>query len=192
MRCSRSAGSTGGTCSTVNTAAFRVVEGCRAGGLDRLVALHADYYAKHWSLGEFFEMKVANEAAAFFERYSKETDRAWFVLDAQEAVVGSLIVDGGEDGAAENGAHLRWFILSDECRGQGLGNDLMRRAMDFCDAQGFSRTYLTTFAGLDAARRLYERFGFTLMSEQQAWTWGTAVQEQLFVRDGAGLAGRKL
>ena len=40
--------------------------------------------------------------------------------------------------------------------------------------------YLTTFAGLDAARRLYEEIGFTLTSEHADTTWGVPLNEQRF------------
>jgi RimJ/RimL family protein N-acetyltransferase len=39
---------------------------------------------------------------------------------------------------------------------------------------------LTTFAGLDAARALYERLGFRLVAEADGETWGTKVREQRF------------
>ena len=40
--------------------------------------------------------------------------------------------------------------------------------------------YLTTFAGLAAARRLYEEIGFTLTSEHADTTWGVPLNEQRF------------
>jgi hypothetical protein len=41
--------------------------------------------------------------------------------------------------------------------------------------------YLWTFAGLDAARHLYEKFGFRLAQEQIGEQWGAKVNEQKFV-----------
>ncbi len=78
-------------------------------------------------------------------------------------------------------------MLDDGLRGQGVGADLMARAVGFCDARGV-RCYLTTFAGLEAARALYERHGFKLTDEKAAETWGKRVREQLFER-GAVAAG---
>ncbi len=54
-------------------------------------------------------------------------------------------------------------------------------SMNFVDAQ-FSETYLSAFKGLDAARHLYESFGFRLCEEAQGTQWGTSVTEQRFVR----------
>ena len=164
---------------TVAEPAFTVAEGPRPDGVARIVALHGAYYAREWGFGPFFTDKVGREADAFFVRYDPARDRAWFVLH-EGTVVGSMVIDG-ED-AAGAGAHLRWFILDDVCRGQGLGADLMARAMAFSDARGYANTYLTTFAGLDAARALYERHGFVLVDEKEDRTWGDVVKEQRFER----------
>ena len=67
-------------------------------------------------------------------------------------------------------------------RGSGVGGVLMRQAMDFCDARGYRRTYLWTFEGLNAARRLYERHGFQLVHQARGTQWGTEVNEQRFER----------
>jgi len=50
--------------------------------------------------------------------------------------------------------------------GMGLGNRLLSEAMIFCAQKGFPRVYLTTFAGLNTARHLYEKWGFRLCREE--------------------------
>jgi hypothetical protein len=37
---------------------------------------------------------------------------------------------------------------------------------------------LSTFAGLDSARHLYEKCGFRLVKEHESETWGVRVKEQ--------------
>lgn len=159
----------------------QIDEGPRADGVRSIVRLHADYYSRAWGFGGFFEQKVASEAAAFFERYSSATDRAWFVVNTS-GVVGSLIIDGVTGAEAHKGAHLRWFVIEKACRGTGLGHQLMQRACAFCDDAGYQRTYLTTFAGLDAARALYEYHGFHLIEEADDATWGVPMCKQVFER----------
>jgi GNAT superfamily N-acetyltransferase len=93
-------------------------------------------------------------------------------------VEGGIAIDGGH--AAEKGAHLRWFILSDALRGKGTGRQLINRAVDFCVEKAYQRIFLWTFEGLDVARHLYESVGFSLACQQKGAGWGTEVNEQLF------------
>ena len=78
------------------------------------------------------------------------------------------------------GAHLRWFIVSEALRGKGAGNRLIETAVDFCRRKRYSRVYLWTFEGLDAARHLYERAGFVLVEQHRGKQWGSEVTEQRF------------
>ncbi len=76
-------------------------------------------------------------------------------------------------------AQLRWFIVSEALQGRDFGQRLMSVAMDFCRSR-FATVYLHTFAGLDAARHLYERHGFKLISERPSTEWGPPVLDQHF------------
>jgi GNAT superfamily N-acetyltransferase len=156
-----------------------IAEGPRPGAREAVVAMHAVYYSKAWGFGPFFQAKVGREFDEFLSRYDASHDRVLLALSG-DTVVGSLIVDGGETTAATRGAHLRWFVVDEAQHGRGVGKSLMAAAMDFIASAGFARCYLTTFAGLDPARALYERSGFRLVEETRSETWGTPVTEQLF------------
>ena len=67
-------------------------------------------------------------------------------------------------------------------QGRGLGAELISRALAFCDGRGYGRIWLTTFAGLDRARSLYERTGFVLTGEDEIDQWNAGVREQVFER----------
>lgn len=151
------------------------------GLIGSVAALHSRYYARHWDFGVYFETKVAREMAEFFDRYDSERDLTLSLFDGPD-LSGTITIDAGEPDFAERGAHLRWFITADSTRGSGLGRRLMAAAMDHVDARNYAQVYLTTFAGLEAARHLYESFGFDLVRENTAETWGREVSEQLFVR----------
>lgn len=158
-----------------------IVEGYRMGAIGAITSLHARYYGENWEFGQFFEAMVATELATFLTRLDTATDGIWLALSGKE-IVGAIVVDGGEPEARELGAHIRLFIVDDRFQGQGIGRDLMQRAVDFCDDACYRRSYLTTFEGLDEARRLYEGFGYTLVEAQRDTTWGVEVNEQLFER----------
>lgn len=147
--------------------------------LGETVGAHGVYYAREWGFGPDFECKVAAEMAEFLGRYDTERDRlfsAWRNGD----FLGALTIDGSDPTLADDQAHLRWFVTTDAARGTGVGGRLMAAGMMFLQSAGFRSCYLTTFAGLDAARRMYERSGFVLTDEAQAETWGASVLEQRF------------
>ena len=157
-----------------------VFDGYRAGALAQTVQLHMAYYASQWDFGVAFETKVAAEMAEFLGRMDTRRDLYLAAFDASGEMLGTITIDGKDAGA--EGAHLRWFITGDAARGTGLGRELLQRAVDFCDQAGYARIYLTTFAGLEAARHLYESFGFHLVSEADVDQWQGGVREQRFER----------
>jgi len=152
----------------------------RPGAIGRVAEMHAAYYHRHWGFGLFFEAKVATELAEFLGRFDQERDGFWTARSGNR-VEGSIAIDGLK--AETEGAHLRWFIVSPEIQGGGWGRRLMSEAVAFCDRRAYRRIFLWTFAGLDAARYLYEVFGFHLVSEAQGERWGARVVEQRFERD---------
>lgn len=155
----------------------KIVKGYVPGAIGRVAELHGTYYQKHWGFGLFFESKVATGLAAFLERYNETRDGFWTV-SLQGRIEGSIAIDGID--AQDKGAHLRYFILSDLVRGQGLGNQLIDTAVEFCRSKNYPKIYLWTFEGLDAARHLYEKAGFVLTEQRRGTQWGKEVQEQRF------------
>lgn len=151
--------------------------GYSPGAIGRIVELHGAYYASHWGFGAFFEARMARELAEFVGRFDPVRDGLWTAVVAGR-IEGSIAIDGSR--AADGGAHLRWFILDESHRGQGTGRRLLAEAVGFCRRSGHRRVSLWTFAGLDAARRLYEQTGFLLAEERRGAQWGTEVTEQRF------------
>ena len=147
------------------------------GCIGRVAQMHATYYARTAGFGAPFEAKVATELSEFCLRYAEGRDGLWLATDGN-AIHGSVAIDGSR--AQESGAHLRWFIASDESRGKGVGSQLLGAAMAFCRAQAYCKVYLWTFDGLHAARHLYEKHGFRLSRTQRGSQWGKEVDEQLF------------
>jgi GNAT superfamily N-acetyltransferase len=145
-----------------------------------VVALQARYYAAAWGFGPFFEAKLARELAEFAGRYDPRQDLILSAADG-ERTIGAVTIDGGDPHAPGGLLHLRWFILADGCRGRGIGRALLDEGLAFARATGRAGIYLWTFAGLDAARRLYDAAGFRLAEEHPGDTWGTRVTEQRFV-----------
>lgn len=147
------------------------------GSIGRVSELHGTYYHDHWGFGVYFEAKVATELSAFLSRFNESRDGIWLAT-VNGRVEGSIVIDGLQ--ASDEGAHLRWFILSDALRGKKAGRKLINGAIGFCRRKGYKMIYLWTFEGLNAARYLYEDVGFKLVRQQRGVQWGIEVNEQYF------------
>ena len=165
--------------------ALSVIEGYRPGLIGQIVTLHAQLYGRWAGFGHAFECKVATELAAFVTRLDRSVNGIWHIA-RDDRVIGSIAIDGEDLG--DRCAHLRWFIVDSGCQGSGNGKTLLHHALDFVDQSGFGETRLWTLKGLDAARSLYERTGFTITEEYEGGQWGKKVIEQTFTRKtGAAL-----
>jgi putative acetyltransferase len=106
------------------------------------------------------------EVGAMYEAYARPR-HAYFVLTpsdgAQEHVIGGggiAPLSGGDVSTCE----LRKMYLLPEARGSGAGRALLSHCLEVARAGGFTQCYLETLTGMDAAQRLYERFGFTRLT----------------------------
>jgi GNAT superfamily N-acetyltransferase len=156
---------------------FILERGYLPGSIGRIAELHGTYYHKHWNFGLFFEAKMASELSEILKRYDVNRDGMWTAV-VDDRVEGSIVVDGIH--AQTEGAHLRMFIVSEMLRGKGAGRILLKNAVAFCKEKKYEKVYLWTFEGLDAARHLYEDFGFKLVEGQSGTQWGVEVKEQRF------------
>ncbi len=156
---------------------FKIESGYIPGSIGRIAELHSTYYYDHWKFELYFEAKVATELSEFLQRYDKSSDGIWLAT-VNGRVEGSIVIDGIH--AETEGAHLRWFIISETLRGKGVAKKLINRAIDFCKSKGYKKKYLWTFEGLDTARHLYEGVGFKFIKQQSGVCWGTEVVEQYF------------
>ncbi len=169
-------GRTGKACPA---AAIEIMRGFRPGVIGRAVEMHARYYSRLAGFGHVFESRVAAGMAEFSERLERPCNGLWSAAMG-DVIVGTAAIDGEDLGVGL--AHLRWFIVDDGLRGNGIGRKLLAEALAFCDARGFRETHLWTFRGLNAARRLYEANGFVLVEERPGRQWGEEVIEQRFAR----------
>jgi GNAT superfamily N-acetyltransferase len=137
-----------------------------------LVDLQADWYARHWGFGPAFRAELAQEIGDFAAALPHPDCRSW-LLRRGSVVLGGITIDGRD----RPQARLRWFFLAEGERG-GLGSGLLEQALGFCRDRGFATVWLSTFAGLDAARRLYAAAGFRTEHAAPDSSWGVEVLEQ--------------
>lgn len=148
--------------------------GLRPGDLGYITYLHGKIYGEEYEFDNSFEAYVARPMCDF-TLSDNPRQRIWLV-ETDDGVVGCIaIVDSGD-----NLAQLRWFLLTKEMRGKGIGKELMRRALDFCRGNGFDGVFLWTVDILEAAAGLYRSFGFSVTEEKEHVIWGRLLNEQRY------------
>jgi GNAT superfamily N-acetyltransferase len=151
--------------------------GYSPGVVGRITEIHALYYHEHWNFDISFETQVGRELSEFLRDFRDGKD---FFRTAMVGgrFAGSIAITGKD--AASEGARLRWYIVTPEFQGLGIGRRLIHEAVGFCREAGYRRVYLWTFKGLDRARALYELEGFRLTAEHDVVQWGNKITEQMF------------
>lgn len=101
---------------------------------------------------------------AAFDAYQAETDGKddqWMMtaVDGAGRPVGFLTMKRADYG--QNSIHLATIIIDADCRGQGLGVELMRLVVRYArEILGFSQVTLHVFDHNTPARACYQRAGF--------------------------------
>lgn len=154
---------------------FTIKSGYRRGLAGALISLHMDYYGSVWRFGRNFETLITRDFGLILNKYNPDLDQLIWVEDEHGDIVGTLVIEASSH--AQNEARLRFFILATQAQGQSLGHKMLNQALSTCRERGQNKLFLTTFKGLDSARRLYERAGFTLTQEFTEDDWGEDSQE---------------
>ncbi|MEM7268024.1 MAG: GNAT family N-acetyltransferase [Pseudomonadota bacterium] len=153
----------------------------RPGDLGWLIGLHGRWYAENTGFTLAFERTVAGIAADVAARLAPPRVTMLVARDADGPL--STLTADADDPDDQGRGHIRIVITEPRAQGLGLASRLLGAGLDNLRAAGAPGAYLDTFAGLDAARRVYEKAGFRLTSEVEGESWGTRVLEQRFELD---------
>lgn len=148
------------------------------GDLGYVAYLHGWLYGKELGYGLSFEGYVLEGLHEFAKQYDANKDRVWVCEDKQE-IVGFLMGLCREDEIIQ----LRYFILHPDCRGLGLGKQLMDQFMSYMHDFGYKRAFLWTTNEQRAAISLYKRYGFYLTEEKESNAFGKTLFEQRYDLD---------
>ncbi len=147
------------------------------GDLGEIVRLHGVLYEKEYGLDNTFEAYVAGPLSDFVLHPSK-MQRIW-VVESRSRVAGCIAIVKAEKSVAQ----LRWFLLTPETRGRGLGKHLMEKAVNFSRDAGYKRIILWTFSELETAIALYRKWGFEKTEEKAHRIWGRDLVEEKYELD---------
>ena len=139
-----------------------------AGDLGAIIAHHGRVYGEEHGVDSTFEGYVASSVARAALRGFPSSREAIRLVELDGEHAGSLALTDEGNGTAA----IRWFVLSPEVRGRGLGRQLLGEVLARAAEVGYSRVYLETFSELEAAAHLYRDHGFELVSADAAPRWG--------------------
>ncbi|MGW7286773.1 bifunctional helix-turn-helix transcriptional regulator/GNAT family N-acetyltransferase [Streptomyces sp. NPDC054847] len=138
------------------------------GDLGWIVQRHGSLYAAEYGWDAGFEGLVARIVADFAQEHDPRLERVW-IAETDGRPVGSVMCVRDD---APDTARLRLLLVEPEARGHGLGDRLVRAAVDFARDAGYRDMVLWTNDVLTAARRIYQRAGFTLVAEKPHRSYG--------------------
>ncbi len=144
----------------------------RSGELGYIAWRHSVIYRQEYDLGDIFEFYLIQGMYQYLNECEGRGE-VW-VIDYAGKVQGSIAIVETEPGVAQ----LRWFLIEPEFRGFGLGKKLMETCMKYCREKNYNNVYLWTFDELDAARHLYESFGFRVTETKTSAPWGRDITEE--------------
>jgi DNA-binding MarR family transcriptional regulator/N-acetylglutamate synthase-like GNAT family acetyltransferase len=143
----------------------------RPGDFGWIVAEHARVYSQEYNWDSSFEGLVAQIVADFVKNFDPAMEKCW-IAEMDGAPVGCVFVVKDEK---QDTARIRLLIVSAKARGVGLGQRLTDECIAFARSKGYKKVTLWTHDCLKAARRCYQKAGFTLTSSDNRMSFGQNV-----------------
>ena len=140
----------------------------RPGDAEAIVELHARVYPAEYGVDQSFVDDVAAVVAELGTRGWPGPGEGIWIVESDGVPAGCLALsdEGGGEG------RVRFFVLTPELRGMGLGRQLLDELLANARSAGYDRLTLATFSDLRAAAHLYRQAGFQVMREEPGPRWG--------------------
>ncbi|WP_369259538.1 GNAT family N-acetyltransferase [Streptomyces sp. R35] len=138
------------------------------GDLGWIVQRNAARYAAEFGWNTDYEGLVARIVADFAEDHDPHLERVW-IAELDGRPVGCVMCVRDD---APGTARLRLLLVEPDARGLRIGDRLVEAVIGFARGVGYRELVLWTNDVLAAARRIYQRHGFVLVSEKPHRSFG--------------------
>ncbi|HET6268289.1 MAG TPA: helix-turn-helix domain-containing GNAT family N-acetyltransferase [Acidobacteriota bacterium] len=140
------------------------------GDMGQVVHSHGVLYPSEHGYNEQYEADVAEIVAKFLRHFDPKRERCW-IAEKDGENVGSIFCVK----ESERVARLRLLLVEPKARGIGIGSQLVRQCLKFASQAGYSKIILWTQSDLDAARAIYQKFGFRCVRKDRHQSWGRSL-----------------
>lgn len=150
-----------------------VLRAHRPGDIGLIAHRHGVLYAQEYGWDERFEALVARILAKFIDERRPQRERCW-IAERDGEFLGCVFVVEKD----RHTAQLRLLLVEPAARGHGLGRQLVAECIRFARQKGYAKMVLWTNSVLDAARHIYQSFGFQLVAQGNHFSFGKRLVEQ--------------
>jgi DNA-binding MarR family transcriptional regulator/N-acetylglutamate synthase-like GNAT family acetyltransferase len=147
----------------------------RSGDIGWVVARHGKIYTQEYAWDNTFEGLVAEIAGKFLTHFDPARERCWIAELAGERAGCVFLVKH-----TSTVAKLRLLLVEPSARGHSIGTRLVDACIAFAREAGYRKLTLWTQNNLHAARHIYQRAGFQLVSEGPHHAFGHDLVQQVW------------
>jgi DNA-binding MarR family transcriptional regulator/N-acetylglutamate synthase-like GNAT family acetyltransferase len=150
-----------------------VLRSPRPGDIGMVTQRHGALYAQEYGWDERFEALVASILGKFIDDFKPQRERCW-IAERDGEFLGCVFVVEKD----KHTAQLRALLVEPSARGLGLGKQLVAECVRFATQKRYRKMVLWTNSVLDAARHIYQAFGFQMVKQGKLRAFGKNLVEQ--------------